>query len=978
MQSLSFWKTWLKEYRILWSILAAVFAVTLVFLWFSYFTGADGVIHWDTIQEQKTLESTVHQFRLGPFELKVPAESYVIFEYFNGSYVEPNTVASYSFLIVLVLSATLLMAVITTLEGFSYYVGMGLFILFIAGMRLEVLGLFGQFNRLPLIAALLLYLLPAFYFSRFRPAASFVLRWLVFAGITAVLGVVIFFFAGVESPFYHLSLTGYTPALILSVIFILMVAHEIMGSFVYIISQGSSKSLRHFMIISFIYLGNVIVTALHELEVIRWNFIYSNPYLLLTISAILGIWGFRQREALYANMLRFYPFGAYFYLAMAAICFATTAQLLGNNNDAAIRIIREITIFSHAGYGIIFLLYILSNFVVMLAQNMPVYKVLYNPNRMPYFTFRFGGMIATLAFVFVGDWRGTVYNGMAGFYIGAGDMYALQDNSAYAESFYDQARARSFATHRANYALGTMKASRFNFEGAHDNYHNANLRRPSEYSLANDGNVYVWEGQLFDAIQAYREANRVMPASGAIANNLGLAYTKVHNIDSALQYLDAARDHAQSKDAAETNFFAMTAAELLPIGADSVLKTFNSTSPATLANALALSTLYNQPFTQTIDPLAQRTLNLHTATLLNNYIIRHVKTLDTTFTAKAYRVVSDSVNFDYAITLKSALAYAFYHQGNVTKALEILAEQVYMSQADKGKFNYIMGLWALEQGNPERASDYFTYADTYDYKKAKFYNAIALTEAGRTGAAMIAWDTVRQSTDESEAKIANTLKRILALPAAEATALRDGEKYQFCRYRIGLRDSVTFDRLINTFENANYKALALLDISRKYYQRGMYSPAIRFFNRIAGLEISDKQLYDDVRHFELRMLASRHELSLLARQINKGVEFTGSRLQEKMLYAALISEASGDTTTAYKNYSVLGRYNPYFEEGIIAAADFFRKKDPKGMRAYTILSEAIQVNSNSYRLLHAYAAEAARKGFDEYTATAVERLQAMP
>jgi len=114
---------------------------------------------------------------------------------------------------------------------------------------------------------------------------------------------------------------------------------------------------------------------------------------------------------------------------------------------------------------------------------------------------------------------------------------------------------------------------------------------------------------------------------------------------------------------------------------------------------------------------------------------------------------------------------------------------------------------------------------------------------------------------------------------------------------------------------------------------------------------------------------------LLAAQINKGVEFGPGHELEKMWYTALISEASGDTAIARKNYKVLGSWNPYFEEGIIAAANFFRKEDPANLDAYNILVEAIQVNYNSYRLLSAYAEEATRLGFDQYAASARQRLQ---
>ena len=899
----------------------------------------------------------------------------MILEYFHGSDISPNTTASYIFLFVLVFSAVIILTVITTIEKFWYYVGMGLFILFLVSLRLEVLGIFGLHNQLPVVIVLILFVLPSFYFNRLRTTVSFVIRLFVFSILALIVGSTIHFFSSVDLPFYHLTLTGYTPGLIITVLFIILIAHEVFATFVYIVSQGSSKSLRHLSLICVIYLGNLIITCFHEMGIIQWNFIYINLYLLLTISAVLGLWGFRQREVMYGNILPFAPFGAYFFLALAAICFATTGQLLGNANDPALKIIRDAIIFSHTGYGIIFLTYIFSNFVLMLARNLPVYKVLYNPTRMPYFTYRFAGMIAMLAFVFYSNWRDYVFNGLAGFYNTTGDLYTMLGNDAYAESFYEQGRTQAFQNNRSNYALATLKSSRFNMEAAHYNYELANGIRPTPYSLANAGNIYIWENKIFEAIREYQRANKLLKGESILENNLGFAYAKVHNLDSALTYLNSARDNSFTKTSAETNFFALAALELIPLKIDSAIQLFDVTAPSVLGNALALSTLQQQEFKTEVQPLAEKKLNLYSATLLSNYCIKYATSLDTTFIQQAYAIASDSLNADYSEAIKASLAFAFYHQGNVTKALQLLAELAYISQSHHGKFNYIMGLWALEQRNPELASSYFTYADTYDYKEARFYNAIALTEAGKISEASIAWDTVANSNNEQQQAIAVQLKRILYLPVSEVNSLNDAEKYQFCRYRIGLRDSVTFNRISNTFENANYKALAILDFSKKYYEADQIVPAIKYFNRIAGLELSDKKLYEDVRHFELQMLASRSDVSNLARQINKGITFDASHSLEKLLYTALIAESSGDTTLARKNYEILGTYNPYFEEGLIASSNFFRNHNIGGLKSYNILAEAIQINANSIRLLKAYTMEATRLGFDEYAFNAQQRLK---
>jgi hypothetical protein len=71
---------------------------------------------------------------------------------------------------------------------------------------------------------------------------------------------------------------------------------------------------------------------------------------------------------------------------------------------------------------------------------------------------------------------------------------------------------------------------------------------------------------------------------------------------------------------------------------------------------------------------------------------------------------------------------------------------------------------------------------------------------------------------------------------------------------------------------------------------------------------------------------------------------------------------------------VLGIWNPYFEDAVIAASEFYRKHDRNKLRGYAILAEAIQINNSSVPLYEAYIREASRLGFDDYASGAAERL----
>jgi hypothetical protein len=974
MSSISFWKGWTPSYRKLWFAASGIFLFSLLFMWFSYFQGAGGVIQWEKIQEQKIIETTVHSFRLGPFSLTVPGESYVIFEYLQGGVLQHNTTASYIFLAILMFSAMVLLSAITTFGRFWYFGGMSLFILFVVSLRLDALRIFGMSGIAVPTAILVVFLAVSFYFKSFSPHTSFISRLLIFLSLTAITGLIIFFFAAVNFPLLQLAVVAYIPALILSILFIIMVSHEILASFVYITSQGTSKSLRHFAIISLIYMVNVLVTCLHEMGTIQWDFIYLNLYLLISLSAILGLWGFKLREPLYENIFPFSPTGAFFFIALGSICFITIGQLLGNDNDAALKVVRDLIIFTHAGFGIIFLMYIFSNFMVMMAQRLPVYKILYKPTRMPYFTFRFAGIIVTLAFVLVSYWRDYVFHSTAGFYNYVADLYMMEGNETLGKAFYEKSRTHAFRNRRASYALAMINAAHLDFEESHRNFERANSIGATDFSLVNNGNLHLWRKQYFPAIETFRQAEKIR-TSAPLSNNLGFTYAQVHNLDSGVHYMSEARKHNLTKASAEANFFALTASEYLPVKADSILKSFNTTSPAVVGNAMAAATLFGQDFSFGGEHLLDnRELDLYTATLLNNYLIRNARVLDTAFTRRVDSVATDPVNFTFSEALKASLAYAYYHQGNVYRAQAILGELAYLTQSYRGKYNYIMGLWALEQGSPEIAHTAFSYAVEADYKQGRLYDAIALTEAGHLQEALVAWDTVLHGDEEAERAIAASMKQVLTLTPAQALTMNDAQKYQYTRYILTADDTTFFSKLSNTFDNANYKAQALLDMSRKQFDAGRIVPAIRFFNQTSGLELTDKKLYDDIRHFELRMLASRAEVRSLANQVNKGITFDNSRLLEKMLYTALISEFSGDLKTAEKNYEILGTRNPYFEDGILAAAAFFRKQDASGPKAYNILAEAIQINATSVRLLKAYAEEATRQGLDEYAASATQRL----
>lgn len=960
----------------MWWVCLIFFLLSLSLMWYSYAVDPNLAFSWETREEQRTIETTSHSISIGNFEFLVPVESYLTYVFFQGSSFHAPELAAYLFLAALTLSAIVLLSVITTLSRFWYFTGMGLFILFLVSLRFDVLRPFGLTGQVIPGVIIVCYAGTSFYFHFIRSAAPFLVRLLSFTGITLMIGLLLCFFSGVAYPLLHLTVTGYAAGLLLTVLFIITVAHEIIASFIYLTSQGTSsgKSLRHFLLISAVYLVNLFLTYFHEAGIIHWDFIYVNLFLLLTISALLGIWGFKNREVQYQGIVFFYPFGGFFYLALGTIAFSTLGMLLAYHNDAALKVVRDLILFSHMGYGIIFITYIISNFILMLGENLPVHKILYQPNRMPYATYRIAGSIAMLAFVFYMDWKEYAYHSFSGFYNQLGALYDRLERPAFAEAYYQQARTYGFKNNHANYILADRAARRNDFDKALNHYELANGKRPTAYSFINEANLFMFSEMPFDAIHRLRRSWNETPRSPHVQNNLGFAYATVHKMDSALYFFEQARNHNITRRAAETNFLAFIGQEYLPIRADSVAALFHST-PAVTANALAIATLHRQPYSINVKVFEQPTLDLFTATRLNNYLVHQLKTLDSTTLATAYSITTDSVNERFKEALQATLAQGYYHQRNVTRAFAMLGELGYVSQSEQGKYNYLLGLWSLEQGCPELAISNFTNAVLYDYKEARVYNAIALAEAGLQAEARIAADSLMNHRDEAVREIARQLKKVLEVPASAVQTLNDLEKYQFCRYRLTSNDTLLFNRILPTFTQADYRAKALFEMAERQFELQRTATAIDYFTRVSGIPLTDSVLYNQIRHFELRLLASRAELRLLASQINEGIVFGPHQNLEKWYYTALLQDSAGDSVNAARHYQILAEYNPFFEDGVIAAARYFRKHPAHEFHAYTILVEAIQVNAYSYRLLMAYAEEAFRMGLDAYALDARQRAE---
>jgi len=978
MLSSSFWKNWSSPYREIYAVFLLLTALSLIGVLANYLQGTEGLLGWSVIAQSEPIRIAIESFKTGPFSLSTSAESQVFSQKFLGNFPEVANWSYYAFLIVTVLCFNLLIAIITTLPRFWYFVGTSLLVIALVNLKLELLMLFGSEGKHGLIIALVLFLPATYIFNVIKSDISFPARLGTFLAITCTFGLVIYFFAETASPFFHLASYGLINPLIISLVFILMIAHEIVAAFIHILTRsgsntgaGNSNNVLHFTIISLIYLANLSIAYLYETNIIDWDFPYINLFLLLGISAITGLWTYKNREPQYENLFRYRPIGALFYIAMGLCCFTTLAHFMATGNDPAVEVFRDIIIYSHLGYGIIFVAYVFANFSGPLKRGMQVFKVLYKPTSMPYFTFRLAGLIAFVAFLLKSNWEVPVNQGFSAYYNSIGDLHRSNGQGEVAKYFYREGAVFGYNNHKSNYALASIAHERKEAQEAIERYRKAIAKNPSPQSYINLGSIYADKDDFFDALFVLQEGYKQFPENGQILNNLGLLYSKTRILDTAAIFIDKAWKVADTKSTAGSNMLSLLALNDIPVHPDSVIAEYEiERDPISINNSIVLKNKLGVVANEVFQP-QDSALTYPEYSILYNIAFNHLFQKDSLNTGivRAYSFMED--NFSYRERLQYVAALNHEKNGNINQAFRQLNWLANSSPDKGGVYFNLIGLWALKHDAPYVAKDYFKWAADRNHPNASLNLAIAETENMNHDKTIGLWQDLVLEKDRNVQIIASNILSILTWE--ESMLETDEQRCYFLRYRTNYQDTVQFKRIVEEIENDDLKALSILNMAEKLWKMDEEDAAISFYSQLSGLKITDKSLFERTQWFELKMLAAQGNIRGLAKKVNQGIEFDAKHQIEKHYYSGLISEASGDTTNARKHYELIAYKNPFFPESVVAAANFIRLHDP--FEAYNILLSAIEINPKSVKLLKAYILQCARTENSTYAEISLETLK---
>ncbi len=967
----NFWAEWPTSIKNTFLLFGFLFFASIIYVLFTDAVGYSNVLDWQITGQLDEVPVTITILDIGPFQFLIPENNYLITESFVGGELKINLIANYSFLVIIISSMILGITSTTFLPKLWYFVFNIIFVLILAYFKFDQLLVFGLSDNTLLIVIIVSYLGLSYLYNALQTQWGFPNRLKAFAGLTILWGVLIYFFAEVDKPFLLLAANGFLVPYIIGMIFILMVSHEILHFIVISISRPGLKSgnnLTRFTLFSFIYLANVTILLLYDTHVIDWEFYYLNPYVLLSFSAILGLWGLQTRKELFKSVKHF-PILVLIYLVMGLFCFGSIFYFLGNTNDAILQAVKDAIIYSHFGFGAIFFLYIILNFMGMLRANMNLEKVIYKPKNLPHFTFRFAGLMVVLGFALKENIQVPLFQSLSGMFNNVGDYYRLTNDLVSAESFYENGKLYGYNNHKSNYSLAKIYEGKNEISEAVEDYTNATQVRPSEMAFVNLSRLLLTSGDIFSSHFILSDGQKVFQKSSAILNNKAVLFGRMNLPDSALIYFDAAYRSGTHNATPPSNYLGVLARHGVKTDPDSIIKHYNVTgSPSAFTNSLVLKT-QNEIFDQ-IDNVFRldSLLSIYSVSYAINYITNQYKYIDSTLLNNVGQAATYNGTSRFSEPIRYAVALANFRNGFVNKSIESLQQLTMTSINNPDLYFYTLGLLMMELQDMDQAVFYFESAYFNNYPNSEEPLNIARLHTKDADKARIYWNNLAKNDSLPDSEKAKYILKILNSTFRDYKKFNDDEKILFVRWKVNELESEKIKEVFNSISSLEKRFQLGIYLIKHFHRKDRENLAIYFRNLLITMENIPKEYSSKYLSLQMNRWVQESNFDSLEYALSNN----WIPMDQKLNFEALLALDKNDSNVN-TYFASIQNMNAFNEQATITSARYF-SDDRKSMRPYNILINALRINPKSITLLKAYVRESINQNLSRYALDGLKTL----
>ena len=848
---------------------------------------------------------------------------YTISEYYAAA---PQLLSSFWPYLQLVLLTGLLsvcLALSTYLRRYWFWISQGMFAALLYSCNLHQLRLAGRIDLVPYVAILLPFVLTALQIQRRGAHLALQRRVLAFVGLFALVGLAIGHFSVETEPFLILSHHIYYAQICLTLLFCLVVGHEIPYLLLRISSSaGFGNSGSQFIVIFLLYMAHLIIFFFRNTGYIGWEVQYVDEFVFFAISALSGVLTLRASAHQHSYLL---PYGLQRigFLAWAAFAMATIAYMRASGNDPVGEVFEDGILFGHIGFGIGFFTYILMNFHKPLFQNLAVWRVVYQDMDMPFLVVRLFGLIV-IAICYGASQKAAYNHALSGEHMQLANLYAKQ-KSPIAEHHYQRAAELGYQSHGPNYALGQQAVWSKDYYAAVTYYRASVAKHPSPQGYLNLGNA-LHELRLPDmAATAWKDGLLQFPTAGHLANNLSYYYLQRSRWDSVAYYVDLAAEQAS-----------VNAAALVALEGAQIAELSEAASPAECTNWLAAALQHKQAPTLPLDTSHHR--RIHGLAYMHNHALALLRYSAGLAVDSLSRL--EFVSHDYAFRhdIRRLRAFAEAAVGHTDTALRLLAELGGEGSRHGGFYAYTAGLWAYVVGGYSRAAAYFQQACRRGYPEGLSIGlqCTAMLPKGQLKQQQLAiWQQLQADTSQHWKYVTDSPFLVLEEDvelASFAESLRSSP-------RLGL---AFVQRLLDE-QKASLAAellqvLPATDSSLQTYAQLLRAECLLAIEDSATLSKKFQTIPKDIPHHEY--------------------------------FRYLLSP---DSTAALQLVRTAKEYP--FQQQLVLHAAAALQRESYSLLAYDLLLSAVETNPYAAALQKAYAWQAVQLGQEGYAEVALTRLQ---
>ncbi|MCA8831329.1 tetratricopeptide repeat protein [Hymenobacter pini] len=948
-----------------------------------YATAEDVVLPIRPVAQLTPVPTTVAQVPLGVARLPIQANGYLVTQTWDvaGPFVRPD--AALALVAFLGVALAYFLAAISAAARPVFIAGMAMVIFLLMSLNADLLGIFDVQKQYFLLVALAVLGGPAYYFHAFRPDVQFLPRLGLFVVLVGGLGALLFLHNPNDTSVTALHLGAFFTAsgAVAFALLVLWVAFENVHGLLWLNTQADTPAGRFglwpFLLTSGLYLSVLLLYYLNQSETVLLPGLHLDPYVLLIPAVVVGGLGLRRRASTYQEWLPF-PEATVVYGVLVMLAAAVLGYSLATANDPMLQAGRDFTVLAFLCVGAVFVLYTLLNFAPLLRQKLPVYRVVFEPRRFPFYAMYAVGIAALLAvalrnnFYLLDQVQAASFNNL-------GDLARLESEltpddmsqALLAERYYAESDVLDQHNHKASLGRAALYRFRLQRQNEINILRRALARRPSERISLRLASMYNEPSDFLDRLAVLRDGLKATPGSAALNGDLAQLYSRSALTDSTEFYQARAEAAAPHDAVLQANQLAyLIRQQQWPQAQELAQATASSTDDALRSNALLLAQLSGRP-AATSAPIDTAGVLTPTrfAHLYHDALGRAIRH-DTTLLPVLPRLMARSANEAYHDQLLFLRAFTQHHGGQPVAAQATLAPLAAGSEASAAYYQQLQGMWLLEQGLPAPAALRLQEARQNGSTTAALPEAAALALSNQPDSAYQVAKQALLASEPSTRPVARQLVTVLEPDfRAQYAQASDSLRAQYVVVRGDELPAAELLPAASQITTPALRAAALVAQLPRALQQNQLAAVQQVLQQAPPVQAAQASPWNVVRG----QVFTRTKQWPALRQLVQQGRFEGFDRLPLLYFRAALAEADNQPKQAASLYAQLVQQAPFVEDGLVAAAAFYSRQHDDNL-AYNTLLRGVEYNPASIPLLKAYVLASIPVGLTEYAQSPLYRL----